>query len=206
MSVSPSAVESMGQICVFYQGRGKNSQLWKYIHDSMEIVGVDYDLSIPPTKVKDKTVVTLYTQTVTNNTDTEQPNSVSMTASTAETSYFENSTSNTVSMEVGREFSAKIPVVEAEVGGSLKLGLSHTKTNMYGQSSTISKEYQATVNVITPPKTKITVTFSVSKCILDVPYTMRLRSKDGHETTCQGIWQGLTSWHLDTHYSVPVPL
>ncbi|HEU4412113.1 MAG TPA: aerolysin family beta-barrel pore-forming toxin [Polyangiaceae bacterium] len=202
-SWSPAGVETMGQLDVFYQGGGNNGQLWKYTHEMMEIVGVTYDLNNAVNR--DMSYAVLYTQTVPNHSGDQQTTSVSMTRSTQETSFFENSRSAGVSLEVGREFKASIPVVEAEVGGSLKLGLSTSTTRTYGTSTTFSKEYSATVPVTVSPHSATRVTFSVQKCILDVPYTMTLRTKDGYETTCAGVWQGLTSWNLVTRYE-PVPL
>lgn len=203
-SWSPGAVEAMGRLNVFYQGGGNNGQLWKYVHESMEIIGVDYDLNNAKTYAL--TTRLIWTRKVTNDTSVEQTNSVSMTASVDETSQFENSSSGTVSMEVGRTFSAGIPVVEAEVGGSFTLGVSQTRTCTYGQSVTISKSYTDTVNVTIPPRSVVTVSFSVSECRLDVPYIMRFRSKDGYTSSCAGTWMGLTTWNLQPSYSQPSTL
>ncbi len=112
LSASPAAVESMGKLSVFYQGGANSGKLWKYVHESLEIVGVEYDLD--KGKLRDVTTVVLYTKTVTNDTDVTQSNEVSLKAAVEETSYFENSTTSSTSMEGRSGVQVEDPLREGE--------------------------------------------------------------------------------------------
>jgi hypothetical protein len=198
-SWSPAAVEAMGALSVYYQGKGNNGQLWQYIHERLEIVGVVYDF--PNAIVHDQTHPVLWQKTVPNNSSVPQTTHVEMRTSETETSYFENSQTSTSTVEVGRGFSASIPVVQAEVNGSLTMGLSSSATRTYGETQSFTKEFAAVVDVLVPPYTTMVVTFSASKGLVDVPYTMTFRSQSGALSSCQGVWSGISCWNLLTTYA-----
>jgi hypothetical protein len=199
ISASPAAIECMGKLGVFYQGGGNSGQLWKYLHESLEIVDVVYDLD--KGKVTDVITTPIWTREIINQSESEQTNSVLLSKEVTETSHFENSATSSTTVEKGAHFTAQIPRVKSEAGASFQLGLTESQTNSYGEISNISKKYEDTVDVRVRPHTKMIVTFSVSECILDVPYTMIFRSKEGKETSCQGTWKGLTSWNLQVTYA-----
>ena len=199
MSWSPSAVAFLSTLSAYYQGSRENGQLWRYVQEDLEIVGVEYHFD--RAVLRDQTIVTVATQTLTNNTASDQELQFSLSGSVSETSSFENSKTNGVSLEVGRSFTASIPVVEGvEVGGSLNLGLSQSQTCTYGQTTTFTEQYTATFTVVAPPHSAVKGTSYVSKGKLDVPYTMTLRAQNGALVKTEGLWAGITSW--DLHHRV----
>ena len=115
--------------------------------------------------------------------------------STEESYHFETSKTSSISLTVGKQFNARIPVVKKKIGFELELGLSVEETRTYGETKTFKKEYACDYEVPLPPYTSVIATITVDKCTLEVPYTMTLRTKSGATMKCEGLWGGLTSWN-----------
>jgi len=203
MSFSPGAIDFNGNLQVYYQGPGKNGQLWQCLFDVAEIVRIDYQLDKATNR--DQVLSVIATQTLTNPTSGPQTMAFEVDETVGQTSSFENSVTKGVSLEIGRSFEASIPVVDAKVGGSLTLGLSRSETWAYGVAESFSKSYKASFPVAAPPQTKIQCTATVSKCLLDVPYNMILRAKNGIQVPSEGMWSGITSWDLQSEFK-EIPL
>jgi hypothetical protein len=193
-SWSPGAVQTMATLGVLYQGGGNNGQLWWYEHEEMEIVGVEYHLD--RYKETDPQLEDLRTFSQDNPSGELTHLTIKRTESTEESYHFETSQTSSISLTVGKQFNARIPVVKKKLGFELELSLSVEETRTYGETKTFKKEYACDFVVPVPPYTKVISTVTVDKCALEVPYTMTLRTKSGATMKCEGLWRGLTSWNL----------
>ncbi|KAF8954768.1 hemolytic lectin [Flammula alnicola] len=167
-----------------------DDQYWTYLFEDVEVVDVHYNLDAG--KILSTTPIVVGNQTLKNETDEEQTMSLAINDTESQTSTFQYRVGFTVS--VGMKFKAGIPLV-ADAGFSINTSLTNEWT--MGESTTYTKSYIVTFPVKAGPHQTIKAVSTVSRGVLEVPFTMILKSKaTGFQVTMDGIWSGISTWDL----------
>ncbi|CAH2299429.1 Hypothetical predicted protein [Pelobates cultripes] len=121
--------------------------------------------------------------------------SFSFTKTMTETSSFTQEHGFTV--EVGAEvsFTAGIPFI-GDMETSISINTSTTHTWSFSKTNETQTSFSASTDVEVPGGKSIRMMASVTKAQMDVPYTAKICTLFGYETTIQGTWKGVTHYKL----------
>ncbi|KAJ7513262.1 hemolytic lectin [Mycena galericulata] len=186
---------------------GQNSdQFFAFHYEDMVVDRIEYDLDLG--KIIASTPRVLANQTLHNETGYPQQMIFEMEESVAHTSNFEFSRGITLSVGMTMRGEPYYPVclgcTEAIGGGvpfivetEMRVDTSSTETRTYGEEESITQTYRATFPVNAGPHMSVRAVSRVNSGILDVPYTLHLRSTStGVRATSHGIWRGVSTWDL----------
>ena len=158
--------------------------------------------------------IVMGSQTVENNTDVAQTQSLQFALSVERSSSFEHT--HGFSIMVGTAGKVGIPFV-AE--GSVKLEASTTHDWTWGSTQTRKSEVTIKFDVVAPPRSVVTATGMITRSVLDVPWTIYTVSPTSQvEISSHGIYKGVDFWDVrsrinqhslvagiaDKNYLVPV--
>ncbi|KAJ7890735.1 hemolytic lectin [Mycena leptocephala] len=169
-----------------------SDQFFALDYEDMIIDRIEYNLSLG--RIISNTPKVLASQTLHNQTSQPQQMIFEMSESVTHTSSFEFSRGITLS--VGVTMSGGIPFI---FDTEIRVDASSTETRTYGKEESITKTYTATFPVNAGPYSSVRAVSRVNSGILDVPYTLHLRSRSTNtQATSHGTWRGVSTWEL-TH-------
>jgi hypothetical protein len=188
-----------GNFCV-YEGTGPTDSrgvLWSTNAtdpiDDIEIESIEYDVSAA--KILQSGPTNLHRQTVTNNTEVTQTNSITGSQSISVTSGWSDSLG--VKVGVKTEFNTGIPIV---AGGKVEVSVDVTNTYTWNGSTTKTKTWGFDTPVSVPPHMTMVCLVSTTLSDIVVPYTLTgtviLKSGTRMPAKIRGTYTGTDSHDL----------
>lgn len=180
--------------CIGIKDGEYDDQWFTFELEPLEFVGIEYDLK--KAVIRSVQPKGIFSQEGSNDNDKEnQSQSMSISETTEQQSTFETE----AGLEIGvtTSFSCGVPVLaEGKVEVSAKV---HTNLK-WGSTNTTTQSWQATVNLVIPPRSKMRVIATVTQTLMDVPFTVTWKSKLGKKITNKGTFTGLSSSDLSTRF------
>jgi len=166
--------------------------------DFVDIEGIEYD--VKQAKILSQGPVSLFHQTVFNNTGIEQTSNIHGEESISETTGWSDSLA--IKVGVKTTFKTKIPFV-AE--GGIEMSVEASNTYQWNGSTTTSRKWGFNTPIKVPPHTNAAVIVGVSVSTIAVPYTMTgtyvYKSGKRARGTVIGLYTGTNSSDLSVSYS-----
>jgi hypothetical protein len=201
-------MQNDGNFCV-YKGSGpddKREPIWcsmVYIADIPEIISIDYDINAAV--ILQSGPAELYRQTVKNNTDEPQSNTIGGSASLTETSGWSNAVA--VTFNSSATFKTGIPII---ANAEVQLSLSVSDTYTWEGSISKTKTWEFSTPVSVPPRMTIVCLVYASVSTIAVPYTLkgiaRLNSGIRLPVQIKGIYTGTNSHDLSVTFIQQDPI
>uniref|UniRef100_A0A8C5PCD4 Tachylectin 2 domain-containing protein n=1 Tax=Leptobrachium leishanense TaxID=445787 RepID=A0A8C5PCD4_9ANUR len=137
----------------------------------------------------------MYTQVYTNSSSTTLYHTFSFSETVTETSTFSQQHGFTVAFGAEMHFKAGIPILlEYETKISIDMSTTHTWT--LTETNTVQRTFTSSTKVVVPAKSSIRMTATIQKGQMNVPYRAKIRTMFGSEAFIEGIWKGVTYYHL----------
>jgi hypothetical protein len=167
-----------------------DDQYFSFLFEDMIVDRVVYH--VDQGKILASTPIVIATQQLFNHSNIEQSMEFTINETMTETSTFDYTLGFTVT--VGASYKAGIPIVAEQ---EIRVDVTNSHTFQWGSTTSSSKSYIARLPVVTPPHTTARAVSSITSSIIDVPFTMYLRSAStGVEVETEGIYKGETTWDL----------
>lgn len=85
--------------------------------------------------------------------------------------------------------------------GKISAEVSASIDSKWGESTSTTKTWSMEVSMRADPGTVMGATVTLKQGKMEVPYTIRLRSKSsGHTGEKKGIWRGVSNWDIRVDY------
>lgn len=179
---------------------GAPNELWVPVLDNAVTTLSNIDFSLNNASISDMTPVVAASQIVTNNTGTQQTQTVTLTFTESQAYSFESTSGLRVQESI--EFKAGLPLV-----GESKVAIEVEGTWTYkdGSETTEEKQVSLQVPVTVPANSAMQVDATLLSATLVVPYTATIAQTytDGTTTsqTASGTFRGVNAYTVVTKYS-----
>ena len=170
--------------CIAYGSKEHRINEFDVLVIDDKIVGVDFD--VDRGKLLSSTPKVIAQEVLENyDSSTDQSMEFSYNEQVSNTSSFQHTAG--VGIKVGTEFKCGYPCV-AE--GKISVEVNASYQYSWGASKTTSKSYNGKLPVVAKAGTAVECKAVITEAILDVPYTIRLKSG----RTSSGKWRGVSTW------------
>uniref|UniRef100_A0A8C5PPI6 Tachylectin 2 domain-containing protein n=1 Tax=Leptobrachium leishanense TaxID=445787 RepID=A0A8C5PPI6_9ANUR len=154
---------------------------FEFLPDSGEIVSL--------------TTEVMHTQVYPNGSSTTLYHTFSFSETTTETSTFSQQHGFTVASSAEMHFEAGIPIL-LEYEQKISIDVSTTHTWTLTETNTVQRTFTSSTKVEVPAKSSIRMTATIQKGQMNVPYRAKIQTMFGSEAFIEGIWKGVTYYHL----------
>ncbi|THV02168.1 hypothetical protein K435DRAFT_653784 [Dendrothele bispora CBS 962.96] len=164
---------------------------FQFDNDANGLVVERIDFDVSQGKILGEVTMILGTQTVTNTSQnqTKEP-TFSFSETAPASSNFEYRSG--FPLDAGWVLKTGIPAVS---NGVIMID-STVNDRKFGTPDNNTKTYTASFKGKVGPGNKAIATLSVQRAMLEVPYTIHLKSKSGVRTETMGLWSGMSTWGL----------